>query len=155
MNMNAEKRWGQNDVNFQSITDHPSLVAAPKGGATFAEVLKGFSIGVTKCVEAKESGVEWLHKSVEGKLTNFCLVNTLQDLFISNSIWDGHIRPLGGLNVLISFDTVDSLEEFMLDKNRCLPQWFSSVEIWQNQRIKASRNTWISCYGVPVNACNS
>ncbi|KAH7847139.1 hypothetical protein Vadar_022388 [Vaccinium darrowii] len=65
------------------------------------------------------------------------------------------IRSLGGLNILISFDTDDSLTEFMQDNNQLLPQWFSSIERWHNQRIKPSKSTWISCYGVPLIAWNS
>lgn len=106
-------------------------------------------------MEANESGVDWLQRSVVGRLIHYHHVNTLQDLFITNGIWDAQIRSLGGLNILISFDTDDSLTEFMQDNNQRLPQWFSSIERWHNQRIKPSRSTWISCYGVPLIAWNS
>lgn len=43
----------------------------------------------------------------------------------------------------------------MQDKNLLLPQWFSSIELWHNQRIKPSKSTWISCYGIPLNAWNT
>ncbi|KAI8529349.1 hypothetical protein RHMOL_Rhmol12G0218300 [Rhododendron molle] len=51
-------------------------------------ILIGGSNAMLKLVEAKEMELDWLHKSAVGKLINFCYVNTLQDLFISNDAWD-------------------------------------------------------------------
>ncbi|KAH7852509.1 hypothetical protein Vadar_025736 [Vaccinium darrowii] len=123
---------------------------------SYAEIVKGVSNGNTKAVGgvAAESG--WLQNSAVGKLINYCYVNTLQDLFISNGIWDAHIRPLGGLNVLVSFESVELLDNFLEDKDNVLPKWFSSVEAWKDQNFKPSRCIWISCYGVPLKAwCSS
>ncbi|KAH7842865.1 hypothetical protein Vadar_009918 [Vaccinium darrowii] len=123
---------------------------------SYADALKGGSFSTTKLVDAKEVDLDWLHMSAVGKLINFCYVNTLQDLFVSNGIWDAQIRHMGGLNVLISFDSFESLNDFLKDNDKLLPNWFSSVEAWDNQKIKSSRCVWISCYGVPLNAwCSS
>ncbi|KAE9444633.1 hypothetical protein C3L33_23469, partial [Rhododendron williamsianum] len=63
---------------------------------------------------------------------------------------------MGGLNVLISFDSLKSLNEFLKDETKVLSKWFSSVQAWDNQKIPPSRCVWISCYGVPLNAwCSS
>ncbi|KAH7834800.1 hypothetical protein Vadar_019851 [Vaccinium darrowii] len=124
---------------------------------SFADIVRGVLNGIkTKLVEGKEADMEWLRKSAVGQLINYYYVNTLQDLFLSNGIWDAHIRPLGGLNVLLSFDSSDLLNDFLLDKDNLLPNWFTSVKVWDNQSIKPSRCVWISCYGVPLNAwCSS
>ncbi|KAG5539362.1 hypothetical protein RHGRI_019796 [Rhododendron griersonianum] len=124
--------------------------------SSYADILKGGSSGRLKLVEAKEVGLGWLQKSAVGKLINFCHVNTLQDLFISNGTWDAQIRHMGGLNVLISFDSIESLNDFLKDETKVLSKWFSSVQAWDNQKIPPSRCVWISCYGVPLNAwCSS
>ncbi|KAG5547375.1 hypothetical protein RHGRI_013160 [Rhododendron griersonianum] len=124
--------------------------------SSYANILKGGSSGRLKLVEAKEVELGWLQMSAVGKLINFCHVNTLQDLFISNGIWDAQIRHMGGLNVLISFDSLESLNEFLKDETNVLSKWFSSVQAWDNQKIPSSRCVWISCYGVPLNAwCSS
>ncbi|KAH7847374.1 hypothetical protein Vadar_025379 [Vaccinium darrowii] len=119
---------------------------------SYAKIVKGVSDGNTKEVDgvAAESG--WLQNSAVGKLINYCYVNTLQDLFISNGIWDAHIHPLGGLNVLMSFESVELLDNFLEDKDNVLPKWFSFVEAWKDQNFKPSRCVWISCYGVPLKA---
>ncbi|KAH7848881.1 hypothetical protein Vadar_009687 [Vaccinium darrowii] len=123
---------------------------------TYADILKGVSNGKAKLVEVKESGLDWLHMSAVGILNSYCDVNKLQDLFITNGIRDAHIRLLGGLNVLLSFDCSESLNSFLEDKDSVLPKWFSSVEAWANQSIKSSRCVWIYCFGVPLNAwCSS
>ncbi|XP_058201387.1 uncharacterized protein LOC131316125 [Rhododendron vialii] len=63
---------------------------------------------------------------------------------------------MGGLNVLISFDSLETLNEFLKDESKVLAKWFSSVHAWDNQKIPPSRCVWISCYGVPLNAwCSS
>ncbi|KAH7834410.1 hypothetical protein Vadar_015680 [Vaccinium darrowii] len=105
---------------------------------TYADILKGKSNGKAKMVEVKESGLDWLHMSAVGILNSYCDVNSLQDFFITNGIWDAHIRSLGGLNVLLSFDSSEPLNSFLEDKDRVLPKWFSSVEAWANQSIKSS-----------------
>ncbi|KAG5549338.1 hypothetical protein RHGRI_014630 [Rhododendron griersonianum] len=126
------------------------------GKSTYAEILNGDFKSKPKLVFAhEEDGIDWLNRSVVGRLLSFCDVNSLQNLFISNEIWDAHIRSLGGLNVLITFESKELMEDFLKDKNNCLPKWFSSVEVWQYQRIKPSRCVWISCFGVPINAWNN
>ncbi|KAH7858858.1 hypothetical protein Vadar_028825 [Vaccinium darrowii] len=80
----------------QNALDHPS----------YADILRGVSNGPKiKLVEAKEADTEWLKKSAVGQLINYCYMIMLQDLFISNGIWDAHIRPLGGLNIKKGHDT--------------------------------------------------
>ncbi|KAI8568957.1 hypothetical protein RHMOL_Rhmol02G0241200 [Rhododendron molle] len=120
--------------------------------SSYADILKGGSSGRLKLVEAKEVELGWLQKSAVDKLINFFHVNTLQDLFITNGIWDAQIRHMGGLNVLISFDSLESLNNFLNDEMKVLSKRFSSVQAWDNQTIPPSRCVWISCYGVPLNA---
>ncbi|KAG5528160.1 hypothetical protein RHGRI_028934 [Rhododendron griersonianum] len=144
-----------------SAPSSPSLQPKPfeiqsklrdSNSSSYANILKGGSSGRLKLVEAKEVELGWLQMSAVGKLINFCHVNTLQNLFISNGIWDAQIRHMGGLNVLISFDSLESLNEFLKDETKVLSRWFSSVQAWDNQKIPSSRCVWISCYGVPLNA---
>ncbi|KAH7846865.1 hypothetical protein Vadar_019060 [Vaccinium darrowii] len=111
---------------------------------------------ITKAMDRVATESVWLQNIAVGILINYCYVNTLQDLFISNGIWDAHIRPLGGLNVLVSFDSVELLDTFLEDKDNVLPKWFSSMEAWKDQSFKPSRCVWISCYGVLLKAwCSS
>ncbi|KAH7846637.1 hypothetical protein Vadar_016320 [Vaccinium darrowii] len=139
----------------KSGVDHPKQ--STSGPPSYADILRGGSkVTRPKLVGGIETDVDWLRKSAVGRLINYCDVNKLQDLLISNSIWDAHVRSIGGLNVLISFDSVELLNSFLLDKDNLLPKWFSTVEAWNNQTIKASRCVWISCYGVPLKAwCSS
>ncbi|KAI8524293.1 hypothetical protein RHMOL_Rhmol13G0139200 [Rhododendron molle] len=138
-------------IEFQSKQRDPNYCSS------YANILKGGALaGRQKLVEAKVVGLGWLQKSAVGKLISFCHVNTLQDLFISNGIWDAQIRHMGGLNVLISFDSLESLNEFLKDETKVLSKWFTSVQAWDNQKIPPSKCVWISCYGVPLNAwCSS
>lgn len=56
---------------------------------------------------------------------------------------------MGGRLILFTLDSRKSMESFLEENKKCLSLWFSSVEMWHNQRIKPSRCTSISCYGVP------
>ncbi|KAF7127348.1 hypothetical protein RHSIM_Rhsim11G0150800 [Rhododendron simsii] len=105
--------------------------------SSYANILKGGSSGRLKLVKAKEVGLRWLQKSAVG-----------------NSIWDAQIHHMG--NVLISFDYLESLNEFLKDETKVLSKWSSSVQAWDDQKIPPSRCVWIFCYGVPLNAwCSS
>ncbi|KAH7852824.1 hypothetical protein Vadar_029715 [Vaccinium darrowii] len=148
--VHSDHRW-----NPKSGVDHPKQSSSCP--PSYADILRGGSkVARPKLVEGFVTDVDWLRKSAVGRLINYCYVNTLQDLFISNGIWDAHIRSIGGLNVLISFDSDELLNSFLLDKDNLLPKWFSTVEAWNNQTIKASRCVWISCFGVPLKAwCSS
>lgn len=103
----------------------------------------------------KEGRLNLLETSAAGKLLDYKDTQTLQDLFISHGIWDAHIRSMGGLQVLLSFDSKDSLSSFLKDESKCPSKWFDSVEVWNKQRVKPSRCTWISCFGVPLHVWNS
>ncbi|KAF7140472.1 hypothetical protein RHSIM_Rhsim06G0189900 [Rhododendron simsii] len=59
----------------------------------------------------EEDGIDWLNRSVAGRLLSFYDVTSLQNLFISNKLWDAHIRSLGGLNVLITFESKELMED--------------------------------------------
>ncbi|KAH7848115.1 hypothetical protein Vadar_033976 [Vaccinium darrowii] len=129
-------------------------VSSTKGNFSYTEALNGFK-NSPKLIDLEAFEVDWLERSVVGRLISYCNVNSLQNIFISNEIWDAHIRSLGGLNVLLTFDTKESMEDFIKDKNNCLPKWFSSVEVWKQQKIIPSRCVWLSCFGVPLNAWNN
>ncbi|KAH7855185.1 hypothetical protein Vadar_022226 [Vaccinium darrowii] len=96
---------------FQKMRDENHIVTS-----------NGVSDGNTKAVDGVAAGSGWLQNSAVGKLIKYCYVHTFQDLFISNGIWDAHIRPLGGLNVLVSFDSIELLDTFLKDKDNVLPK---------------------------------
>ncbi|KAH7856916.1 hypothetical protein Vadar_006850 [Vaccinium darrowii] len=93
------------------------------------------SRGKSKLADGKVMGSDWLQNSVVGKLISYCYVNTLQDLFISNGIWDAHIRPLGGRNVLVSFKSYELWNTFLKDKDNVLPNWSL---LWRHGIVRVS-----------------
>ncbi|KAG5562937.1 hypothetical protein RHGRI_005615 [Rhododendron griersonianum] len=111
--------------------------------------------GLIKEVLAKENGSKWLETSAVGELLVCRDTKELQDLFISHGIWDAHIRYMGVLYVLLSFDSKESLDSFLEDNKVCLSQWFASVEAWIKHRMMPSRCTWLSCFRVPLNVWNT
>ncbi|KAH7841387.1 hypothetical protein Vadar_029255 [Vaccinium darrowii] len=134
------RKMGSFDSKWKPIISEDHCKQRALDPPSFADIVRCVSNGIkTKLVEAKEADTVWLRKSAVGQLINYCYVNTLQDLFISNGIWDAHIRPLGGLNVLLSLDSAALLNDFLLDKDNLLPNWFTSVKAWDNQSIKPSR----------------
>ncbi|GJZ01628.1 RNA-directed DNA polymerase, eukaryota, nucleotide-binding alpha-beta plait domain protein, partial [Tanacetum coccineum] len=60
------------------------------------------------------------------------------------------ISYLGGLWVLIKFDSVDALEKFRIHVG--IGSWFSSIKQPSNSFVSNERIVWISIEGLPTNA---
>ncbi|GJQ94393.1 hypothetical protein Tco_0005532 [Tanacetum coccineum] len=60
------------------------------------------------------------------------------------------ISYLGGLWVLIKFDSVDTLEKFRIHVG--IGSWFSSIKQPSNSFVSNERIVWISIEGLPTNA---
>ncbi|KAF7130306.1 hypothetical protein RHSIM_Rhsim10G0135400 [Rhododendron simsii] len=108
----------------------------------------------TPLIEVNETDTEWLGLCAVGKLLHYHDNSFIQDLFITHGIWDAQIRSLGGLNTLISFESQESLEEFLSLKN-VWKQWFSDINKWNGMDFIPLRCVWLSCLGVPPNIWNN
>ncbi|KAI8544171.1 hypothetical protein RHMOL_Rhmol08G0275100 [Rhododendron molle] len=72
---------------------------------------------LSKSVIVSEIGSGWLDKSAVGKLTNYKSLASIQDLFLSNGVGEVQIRSMGGLYVLVSFQSKEILEEVLKEND--------------------------------------
>ncbi|KAH7852484.1 hypothetical protein Vadar_025366 [Vaccinium darrowii] len=83
------RKMGSFDSKWKPIISEDHCKQRALDPPSFADIVRGVSNGIkTKLVEAKEADMVWLGKSAVGQLINYCYVNTLQDLFISNDYFD-------------------------------------------------------------------
>lgn len=58
---------------------------------------------------------------------------------------------MGGLNVLVSFQSKVIMESLLKDNRDWLLSWFSSIDKWPGQIVPPSRCVWLRCFGVALN----
>ncbi|KAI3696359.1 hypothetical protein L1987_79373 [Smallanthus sonchifolius] len=56
----------------------------------------------------------------------------------------------GGMHVLLSFTDRKSALEFLNTQRNVWKNWFSKLEVWEEQLVIFQRIAWIRVYGVPV-----
>ncbi|GMP47644.1 hypothetical protein CsSME_00015299 [Camellia sinensis var. sinensis] len=65
------------------------------------------------------------------------------------------IKPLGGVKVLLQFNTVEDMKEMLQGSRWWLETWFDEVYEWHCREFTLSRRVWLAIEGVPLNAWNS
>ncbi|KAJ0603214.1 hypothetical protein HanIR_Chr03g0148061 [Helianthus annuus] len=61
---------------------------------------------------------------------------------------------LGGLSMLLKFESEDSCSKFLLD-NQIWCSWFSSLDLWNGQSLPFERLAWIRINGVPMHLADN
>ncbi|KAI8005249.1 hypothetical protein LOK49_LG08G01506 [Camellia lanceoleosa] len=65
------------------------------------------------------------------------------------------IKPLGGVKVLLQFNTMEDMKEMLQGSRWWLETWFDEVYEWHCREFTLSRRVWLAIEGVPLNAWNS
>lgn len=91
----------------------------------------------------------WLCRSVVGKVANPNILAGLQEAIIRKGVFDITIRFLGGLLVLMEFQSEEVMNSY-LDHISWLAQWFSELSIWKPNLRLSERLVWLSINGVPL-----
>ncbi|KAK9276545.1 hypothetical protein L1049_006079 [Liquidambar formosana] len=78
----------------------------------------------------------------------------LEDAFISVGVVDITIRHMGGMIVLLKFDSVDIKKRYLENGAPWLSTWFEELNEWKMIWSLKKRLVWLSVEGLLLNAWN-
>lgn len=83
-------------------------------------------------------------------------MDSLREAFISEGVWNIQLRPMEGIYVLLTFDSVEDMNSMLEGRGLCwLMNWFVEVKQWTLEpSMEYSRVVWLNCYGIPLNVWN-
>ncbi|MFS7939566.1 hypothetical protein Hanom_Chr05g00453281 [Helianthus anomalus] len=101
---------------------------------------------------ANESSIftKWRGRSIIGELQSIESLREVSMMKKQLCLMDSQVRYVGGLKLLIIFETTESLEETMRKNGELWKNWIKSWEIWNGQFIPFERIAWLRISGVPL-----
>ncbi|KAK1421458.1 hypothetical protein QVD17_23802 [Tagetes erecta] len=91
-------------------------------------------------------------KSLVGITHNISILENLEFyLNTSNGPTGCNVRYLGGLRVLLSFDSNEEALDYLKRTEKGWKVMFSSLKLWKEERLKFQRIAWVNVLGVPPN----
>ncbi|GJX59096.1 RNA-directed DNA polymerase, eukaryota [Tanacetum coccineum] len=91
-----------------------------------------------------------LSKHVMGKVKDFSSFPNLYSLFLEEGFSDVKLTYLGGMWVMIEFDTVDTKMNLM--EHSGIKSWFEVIQDADNGFVSDERIVWVDIEGVPLKA---
>ncbi|KAJ0482871.1 putative RNA recognition motif domain, nucleotide-binding alpha-beta plait domain superfamily [Helianthus annuus] len=162
VNGKAEKVWRpvqEKTVEKNDFVDPDPKVTVEKagpsntGGRTFKDTL----LDIEPTPEIMKISVpedvvccsKWYDCGLLGRLLDFHSLTNLRNWFSASINKNVSFKYLGGLNVIVVFESVEDKLWFFEKKNL----WelvFKSLEEWEGQIIEFERIAWIKVYGIPL-----
>ncbi|KAF5758506.1 putative RNA recognition motif domain, nucleotide-binding alpha-beta plait domain superfamily [Helianthus annuus] len=89
-------------------------------------------------------------KSLIGEVKDIDILNNLK-VFLSGITEEGlNLKYLGGLKVLLCFNSPEEVEDFRYSKMELWEKWFSRLYLWEGIPPIFERIAWIKILGVPL-----
>ncbi|KAH7857944.1 hypothetical protein Vadar_018185 [Vaccinium darrowii] len=93
---------------------------------------------------------EWLTRSIVVRLFNLSATELVQKAFTDLNFNDVLVRHLGGLDMIITFQSKD--DRVLALNNSAVTSWFKSIKPWNGEVAGKSRLVWLKCRGIPLTA---
>ncbi|KAJ0854589.1 putative RNA recognition motif domain, nucleotide-binding alpha-beta plait domain superfamily [Helianthus annuus] len=154
---NQNKTWVRKpdcNVNPGKLSEGGPSKSFVKQGWSWADVAMGKKIEreeescLTFANESK-AYTKWKGRSVLGELLNIEALRNVSIMKIQMGLTNAQVRYVGGLKLLLIFDTDEVMKE-MLNEKEVWNAWFSSLEIWNGENIPFERIAWLRIRGVPL-----
>ncbi|PWA43798.1 Transposon TX1 [Artemisia annua] len=168
--MRKEKVWSNNGWNGDT-RDHRNFVEVVKGETKDKEK-KGWNgedgkdgdrkyDGKNEYMEEKqevrtveveddEVNIMTFNKSLIGEVRSLCYITKIASLCEEQGLSNVEVKLLGGLEVMMVFDTQETATNILGSVDHGLRRWVHKLRRWSKHYITPGRLTWISILGIPV-----
>ncbi|KAJ0533936.1 hypothetical protein HanIR_Chr09g0414131 [Helianthus annuus] len=117
---------------------------------SFKEAFSGVAKGKTLTVDDTICAYEDLHgRSIAARVTSLDVLRMIKVLLKEMGLGEGIVNCLGGLTVLITFNTK---EHALMAKDEITGRSdvFTSAVIWEGQELNFERVAWLKVLGIPL-----
>jgi hypothetical protein len=101
-------------------------------------------------VRDEEVNTELFNKCVIGEVKSLCYLTKITSLCEDQGLNNVEVKFLGGLEVMLVFDTAETASNILSCIDHGLRRWIHKLRRWSKHCILPGRLTWISIIGVPV-----
>ncbi|KAH7865128.1 hypothetical protein Vadar_002587 [Vaccinium darrowii] len=99
-------------ADFQNKTSKSRLLVDDK--SPFADIVAGKRPYVTAAsIKVQDEGEQWLSMSAIAKLPSQRSIESLREAFIAEGVWNVQLRPMGGIFVLLTFESIDDMNSML------------------------------------------
>ncbi|GKB88745.1 transposon TX1 [Tanacetum coccineum] len=133
-------------------------------GRRFADVVSGDRIADNKAkakveervedkvivVSEEEVCSELFNRSLIGEVKSLCYLTKMMGICDELGLGKVEIKLLGGLEVMLIFDTTETTTNILNDIHHGIRRWIHKVRRWSKNYITSGRLTWINIIGDPV-----
>ncbi|KAF5763492.1 hypothetical protein HanXRQr2_Chr15g0680811 [Helianthus annuus] len=119
-------------------------------GLSFKEAFAGVAKGKMVEVDDKSEALVHLHgKAVVVRMASLFTLQNVRTILKDLKLHEGKIQCLGGLVVLIEFNSKDQAS-LAKDELVGVPEHFVAPEIWEGQYVAFEQIAWLKIYGTPM-----
>ncbi|KAI7994350.1 hypothetical protein LOK49_LG11G01162 [Camellia lanceoleosa] len=111
--------------------------------------------GSSFTVNAEEIDDSWVKTCAVGIVRDYKIIPMIEEAMRIEGVNFVIIKPLGGVKVLLQFNTMEDMKEMLQGSRWWLETWFDEVYEWHCREFTLSRRVWLAIEGVPLNAWNS
>ncbi|KAH7846756.1 hypothetical protein Vadar_017789 [Vaccinium darrowii] len=106
-------------ADYQNKTFKSRLLVDDKS-PSFADIVAGKRPSVTTAsIKVQDEGEQWLSMSAIAKLPSQRSIELLREAFIAEGVWNVQLRPMGGIFILLTFESIDDMNS-MLEGERSI-----------------------------------
>ncbi|KAD6455049.1 hypothetical protein E3N88_09755 [Mikania micrantha] len=124
-----------------------------KRGKTYKDVVTGRvyekSTSCVKIYKDVDAFKRWRRFSIIGEVVDVNVLSNLKGILKGMNVVNVDLRYVGGLKVLITFNSTMEAKVFTFEKKLQWSQSFRYVEVWEGQHVEY-RLAWIRIQGVPI-----
>ncbi|MFS7949852.1 hypothetical protein Hanom_Chr06g00576461 [Helianthus anomalus] len=93
---------------------------------------------------------KWKGKSMVGKLQKVEYLKAVGKMKKQMGLRDDQVRYVGGLTILVTFDSEESLVNILTEKEDLWKRWCKYARKWNREQIPFQRIAWLRISGVPL-----
>ncbi|GKD02426.1 transposon TX1, partial [Tanacetum coccineum] len=97
-----------------------------------------------------EVNTTFFNKCLIGEVKSMCFLTKLSSICGEQGLSNVEVKLLGGLEVLMVFDTPETATNILNSSEHGLRRWVHELRRWNKHYILPGRLTWINIIGVPV-----
>ncbi|KAJ0815266.1 putative RNA recognition motif domain, nucleotide-binding alpha-beta plait domain superfamily [Helianthus annuus] len=133
--------------SFRDVVGFGAAASELRVGGSSSEKVVSVPDGVSGCVDL-------FRKAVVGRTVDLDTLVFFDRLLSIGKVKFVKIQFLGGLSIMVSFESSEEAEAFLQNKKLWGP-WFSNLDLWEGQTLAVERVAWIRVQGLPLHLVDS
>ncbi|KAJ0567661.1 hypothetical protein HanIR_Chr06g0287411 [Helianthus annuus] len=155
---NQNKTWAEkrrNPVHVGYNQPESSRQGNLRQGVSWADVAAGKTRKeeTENCLSFANESIpfkKWNGRSIIGDLKSIEALRGVSRMKMMLGLKNSQVRYIGGLKLIIIFDSTTEMERILLEHEKTWAEWFNNISKWHGEDIPFERIAWLRIRGVPL-----